>query len=91
MKAIVQKGYGWPDTLKLREIETPTCGDDGVLVEVHAASLNALDWHLVRGVPIFLRMLEAIGAPKHRVRGVDLAGRVAATGKTSPGSSRVTR
>jgi NADPH:quinone reductase-like Zn-dependent oxidoreductase len=81
MRAIVQEGYGSPDTLKLREIETPAAGDDGVLVEVHAASLNALDWHLVRGVPIFLRLLEAIGAPKHRVRGIDLAGRVTAVGK----------
>jgi NADPH:quinone reductase-like Zn-dependent oxidoreductase len=81
MKAIVQEGYGSPDTLKLREIETPAAGDDGVLVEVHAASVNALDWHLARGVPIILRLLEAIGAPKHRVRGVDLAGRVTAVGK----------
>ena len=81
MKAIVQEGYGSPDRLKLREIETPAAGDDGVLVEVHAASVNALDWHLARGVPIFLRLLEAIGAPKHRIRGVDLAGRVTAVGK----------
>jgi NADPH:quinone reductase-like Zn-dependent oxidoreductase len=81
MKAIVQEGYGSPDRLKLREIETPAAGDDGVLVEVHAASVNALDWHLARGVPIFLRLLEAIGAPTHRVRGVDLAGRVTAVGK----------
>jgi NADPH:quinone reductase-like Zn-dependent oxidoreductase len=81
MKAIVQEGYGSQDRLKLREIETPAAGDDGVLVEVHAASVNALDWHLLRGVPVFLRLLEAIGGPKHRVRGVDLAGRVAAVGK----------
>ena len=54
MKAIVQEGYGSPDVLKLREIEAPTPGDDGVLVEVHAASVNALDWHLVRGVPFFI-------------------------------------
>src|SRR5918997_503205 len=81
MKAIVQKGYGSPDALKLRDIEMPAAGDDGVLVEVHAASVNALDWHLARGVPVFIPILEAIGAPKHRVRGVDLAGRVTAVGK----------
>jgi NADPH:quinone reductase-like Zn-dependent oxidoreductase len=81
MKAIVQEGYGSPDALKLREVETPAAGDDGVLVEVHAASVNALDWHLARGVPFFIPILEAIGAPKHRVRGVDLAGRVTAVGK----------
>jgi len=81
MKAIVQQGYGSPDALELREIETPAAGDDEVLVEVHAASVNALDWHLARGVPFFIPVLEAIGAPKHRVRGVDLAGRVTAVGK----------
>jgi len=81
MKAIVQEGYGSPDTLKLREIEMPACGDNGVLVEVHAASVNALDWHVARGVPFFIPILEAISAPKHRVRGVDLAGRVTAVGK----------
>jgi NADPH:quinone reductase-like Zn-dependent oxidoreductase len=81
VKAIVQEGYGSPDALKLREIETPTAGDDGVLVEVHAASVNALDWHVARGVPFFIPILEAFGGPKHRVRGVDLAGRVTAVGK----------
>jgi NADPH:quinone reductase-like Zn-dependent oxidoreductase len=81
LKAIVQVGYGSPDTLELREIEMPVTGDDGVLVEVHAASVNALDWHLARGVPFFIPLLEAIGAPKHRVRGVDLAGRVTAVGR----------
>ena len=81
MKAIVQEGYGSADVLKLREIETPSAGSDGVLVEVRAASVNALDWHLARGVPFFIPLLEAIGAPKHRVRGVDLAGRVTEVGK----------
>ena len=42
MKAIVQEGYGLPDALKLREIKMPAAGDDGVLVEVYAASVNAL-------------------------------------------------
>ena len=81
MKAIVQEGYGSAGVLKLREIETPSAGSDGVLVEVRAASVNALDWHLARGVPFFIPLLEAIGAPKHRVRGVDLAGRVTEVGK----------
>ena len=81
MKAIVQKSYGSPDALQLREVEAPAAGDGGVLVEVHAASVNALDWHLVRGVPVFIPIFEATAAPRHRVRGVDLAGRVSAVGK----------
>jgi len=43
MKAIVQVGYGSPDVLQLREIEAPSINDQGVLVQVHAASVNALD------------------------------------------------
>ena len=82
MKAIVQEGYGSPDALKLREIEMPAAGADGVLVEVHAASVNALDWHVARGVPVFIPVLEAVSGPKPRVRGVDLAGRVTAVGKS---------
>src|SRR5688572_19602987 len=81
MKAIVQEGYGSSDALKLHEVDMPVSGEDGVLVEVHAASVNALDWHLARGVPFFIPILEAISAPKYRVRGVDLAGRVMAVGK----------
>src|SRR2546426_12065897 len=50
-KAIVQTRYGSPDVFELREIEKPVVDDDGVLVRVRAASVNALDWHLMRGIP----------------------------------------
>lgn len=81
MKAIVQTGYGSPDVLALREIERPDIGDRDVLVEVHAASVNALDWHSTRGMPYLMRLSEGLRAPRHRVRGVDLAGRVVAAGR----------
>jgi NADPH:quinone reductase-like Zn-dependent oxidoreductase len=80
VKAIVQEGYGSPDALKLREIEVPAPRESEVLIEVHAASVNALDWHIARGVPIIIPLLEAVSGPKQRVRGVDLAGRVTAVG-----------
>ncbi len=81
MKAIVQEGYGWPDGLKLREVETPGIDEKGVLVQVQAASVNALDWHITRGMPYLVR-IGGLRAPKDRIRGVDLAGRVAAVGKS---------
>lgn len=81
MKAIVQHGYGSPDVLEPREIGIPTVDDRGVLVEVHAASVNALDWHTTRGMPYLIRLDQGFRNPRHRVRGVDLAGRVVATGK----------
>jgi NADPH:quinone reductase-like Zn-dependent oxidoreductase len=81
MKAIVQDRYGSPDVLALRDVETPPIDDHGVLVEVHAASVNALDWHTTRGMPYLIRMDEGFRKPRHSVRGVDLAGRVVAVGK----------
>ncbi len=82
MKAIVQEGYGSPDVLRLREVETPTVGDDGVLVRIHAASVNALDWHVTRGMPYIIRLAAGRNTPKDSIRGVDLAGRVVAVGKS---------
>lgn len=80
MRAIVQDGYGSPDVLALRDIETPGIDDRGVLVEVHAASVNALDWHTTRGMPYLIRVGDGIRKPRCAVRGVDFAGRVAAVG-----------
>ena len=85
MKAIVQDRYGSPDILELRDIESPNIDDEQVLVEVHAASVNALDWHATRGMPYLIRLDGSLRKPKHRVRGVDLAGRVVAVGKNVTG------
>ncbi len=79
MKAIVQDGYGSPDVLKLREIEMPVVGDDGVLVRVSAASLNAADWHLMQRLPHLIGML--LRSSRSSVRGFDVAGHVEAVGK----------
>jgi NADPH:quinone reductase-like Zn-dependent oxidoreductase len=80
MKAIVQKEYGGPDKLELKDVPTPELDDDGVLVRVRAASLNALDWRVMRGHPYFVRMSEGWRGPSP-IRGVDLAGVVVAVGK----------
>jgi len=81
MKAIVYRSYGSPDVLKCEEIEMPTAGDDEVLIEVRAASVNPLDWHFVRGIPYFLRMMAGLSKPKITRLGVDLAGKVEAVGR----------
>ncbi|HVN74847.1 MAG TPA: NAD(P)-dependent alcohol dehydrogenase [Thermoanaerobaculaceae bacterium] len=79
MKAIVQDRYGSPDFLELREVERPVVGDDQVLVQVHAASVNAADWHLTHRLPHLIG--KAMRMPSNRVRGADLAGRVEAVGR----------
>jgi NADPH:quinone reductase-like Zn-dependent oxidoreductase len=88
MKAIVQDRYGSADMLRLAEVDTPVPADDELLVRVGAASVNARDWHLMRGDPYVARLLfPMLGsrAPKRRIRGSDFAGRVEAVGQ------RVTR
>lgn len=81
MKAIVQDRYGAPDTLAFKEIDPPVAGDDEVLVRVHAAAVNALDWHFMRGDPYLARLSLGFGGPKITIRGRDFAGRVTAVGK----------
>jgi NADPH:quinone reductase-like Zn-dependent oxidoreductase len=80
MKAIVQDRYGSPDVLELREVDQPVAADNQVLVRVHAAAVNAYDWHLMRGDPYLARLVLGIGRPKMRIRGRDFAGRVEAVG-----------
>src|SRR5436190_9609247 len=83
MKAIVYTKYGSPDVLHLQEVEKPIPADDQVLVKVHAVSVNAKDWHMMRGKPAIARFL--IGGyrkPKNSILGSDIAGRVEAVGKS---------
>jgi NADPH:quinone reductase-like Zn-dependent oxidoreductase len=81
MKAAVYRCYGPPDVLKLEDIEKPTPADNEVLVRVHAAAVNPVDWHYMRGKPYIMRMDAGIGTPKNARLGVDFAGTVEAVGK----------
>jgi NADPH:quinone reductase-like Zn-dependent oxidoreductase len=81
MKAVVYRCYGPPEVLKLEEVEKPSVADSSVLVRVHAASVNPLDWHYMRGTPYIFRMDAGIGAPKDIRIGTDFAGTVEAVGK----------
>ena len=56
MKAIVYTEYGPPDVLQLQDRDKPTPNADEVLIKVHAASVNALDWRPFT-MPLFLRRL----------------------------------
>lgn len=80
MKAIVYHEYGSADVLKLEEIEKPAPRDNEVLIKVHAASVNPLDWRLMTGKPAFLRLFFGLHRPKQGRPGVDVAGEVEAVG-----------
>ena len=81
MKAIVYDRYGSPDVLELMDVETPVAKDDEVLVRVRATSANPHDWHLIRGLPYFVRLIKGLTKPKKAsIPGVDVAGQVEAVG-----------
>ena len=77
---MVYDNYGLPDVLELREIEKPTPKEDEVLVKVHAASVNAMDYRFLTGTPYLARMMAGLLRPKHKVLGLDVAGQVEAVG-----------
>ena len=78
MKAFVYEKYGPPETLRLAEVDKPAPDVDHVLVKVRAASVNAADWHVLRGKPLFSRATLGLLRPKRQVLGVDIAGQVEA-------------
>ncbi|MFL7870768.1 MAG: NAD(P)-dependent alcohol dehydrogenase [Anaerolineales bacterium] len=82
MKAIVYEKYGSPDVLQLKDVEKPTPKDDEVLIKIHAASLNAYDWHFLTADIFLVRFMGAgLLKPKDPRLGADMAGRVEAVGK----------
>jgi NADPH:quinone reductase-like Zn-dependent oxidoreductase len=83
-RAVVQRVYGPPDVLEMGSIPTPAPGQGEVLVRVRAASINARDWHVMRGEPRLARILDrrafGLRGPRVATRGTDVAGTVEAVG-----------
>jgi len=82
MKAIIHTKYGSPDVLQIAEVEKPTPKDDEVLIKIHAASVNAYDWHVLTADIFLIRIMGGgLLKPKDTRLGADIAGRVEAVGK----------
>ncbi len=67
--------YGGEEVMHFEEVPVPEPGDGEVLVRVHAASINPVDWKIREGM---LRNSFAVAFP--RIPGRDCAGTVAALG-----------
>lgn len=74
------ESYGAPDVLKVVEIETPEVPEDGVLVRVHASSINVAEWYTMTGLPL-ARIGNGFFKPKDTRLGADFSGVVEAVGK----------
>lgn len=83
-RAVAQTRYGGPNLLQVTERPCPEPGAGEVLVRVHAASVNARDWHVMRGEPRVARLINRTlfgrRGPRVAVRGTDFAGVVEAVG-----------
>jgi NADPH:quinone reductase-like Zn-dependent oxidoreductase len=80
MTAVVRCDYGAAEVLRLAPVETPVPGDEEILVKVHAAAVNPLDWHEMRGTPYVMRLGTGLRRPRELRLGVDYAGTVEAVG-----------
>ncbi len=82
MRAIEYTRFGPPlQVLRCVDVPMPVPGPGEVLVRVHAASVNALDWRLMQGKPWIARPLLRRARRAGAIRiGVDLAGEVEAVG-----------
>ncbi len=73
MRAIEFNSYGGPEVLQLREISRPTASDGEILIDVHAVSVNPIDWKIRSG-----RMAGGAPLASAMITGRDGAGIVAA-------------
>ena len=92
MKAAILTGYGPPEVLELKEVETPTPADDEVLLRIVAATvfagdceMRAFDFPAAFWLP--LRLMFGLTKPRKNVQipGQELAGVIQAVGKDVTG------
>ena len=84
MKALTQDVYGTSEVLRIEDVRQPLPADGEVLVRIAASSVNAADWHIMRGEPRIARLMDRSifgrTGPRQRIRGRDFAGTIEAVG-----------
>src|SRR5688572_11662328 len=85
MRAITKYRYGGPEVLQLKEVIKPSVKEGYLLVKVKANSANPADWHILRGSPVFARIVFGLLKPKDPILGADFAGVVEAVGENVTG------
>ncbi|WP_010203894.1 NAD(P)-dependent alcohol dehydrogenase [Salinibacterium sp. PAMC 21357] len=80
MTAVTARAYGNVDVLAIESLPTPDVTPGKLLVRVMASSANALDWRLLSGTPLMVRLIMGLRTPKRLIPGADVAGIVEAVG-----------
>ncbi|GAL84754.1 alcohol dehydrogenase zinc-binding domain protein [Sporocytophaga myxococcoides] len=80
MKAAYYTQYGSPDNFSIKEVDTPFPGENDLLVEVHATTVNRTDCAILKG-SLLMRLFTGLFKPKKSIPGTDFAGKVISTGK----------
>jgi NADPH:quinone reductase-like Zn-dependent oxidoreductase len=80
MKAAVHSRYGGPEVVSVRDVPKPDVPPDGLLVAVHASTVNRTDCHYRAASPLFMRFLTGLRRPKPTIWGCEFAGSVAVLG-----------
>jgi NADPH:quinone reductase-like Zn-dependent oxidoreductase len=81
MRAAIYESYGPPEVLEIKDVELPFIKDnDRVLIKVHNASVNAMDYLYRKGY-FPTRLQNGLTKPKTRILGLDVAGTIEAVGK----------
>lgn len=75
MKAVTISRYGGNEVVEVADVPVPTPGQDDVLIKVHAASVNPVDWKIRNGM---LKIFTGRAFPK--ILGSECAGEVVETG-----------
>lgn len=76
MKAIQLDAYGGPEVLSLRDVIDPVAGTGEIVVDIHAASVNPVDWKISSGV-----RRDKISLNFPYTPGIDFSGVVRAVGE----------
>src|SRR5262245_60590389 len=75
MKAVRIHEYGGPEVLRYEDAPMPVIGPDEVLIQVHASSVNPVDWVMQEG---YFKDFMPLGFPA--ILGRDVAGVIEAVG-----------
>ena len=80
MKAAVVSRYGRPDVVRIADVPKPAVRDDGVLIRVHATTVNRTDCGYRAAKPFFIRLFSGLVRPRASILGTEFAGVVEEVG-----------